>query len=721
MCERRALTLLSLLVLMLLVASSAVCQQDTYERMVAPGVKYTRLYRPAGPWAIHIVEVDTTVATVQVATALAGDKVTGLEPLSASAARASTDQRYAVVGVNGDYFIRSQQAEQGDPLGLHVLQGEMVSMPSKRSALMILKDGSFQIAVPALEAWVETKAGKRKIDGINQRRRQDELILYTPRFNSSTRQSDLGTEVTLLPADVKPHHGAIEATVTGVFAGQGNMAIPADGWVLSGSVSASAFLRSLQIGDKVSITFRMEPGGDQVVEAIGGGPRIVRDGAVSVEAAAEEFSSAFALQRHPRTAVGLKGKRLLLIAVDGRRPTYSEGISLVELANLMLELGCDQAMNLDGGGSTTVWLRGQVQNVPSDGSERPVANDLLVFSTAPKGPPVRLVLEPGEIRILAGHSVGLSWRLEDENYNPVSTTDPLVWQTSELGSVSTTGQFTAPASRSLPARGSPRDEGPLKGSISASAAGISASIPATVYYSPPSLTIRPEKTRLIPGQSQQFAVLATDREGRPITFDARQVAWEAPAEVGEFVLGGLLRAGQKPGRGVVRATLAGSTAQAVVIIGSVVEIIEDFERPKEWAAFVWPREVQGSFSRAKVEGGSAWAGMLKYDFTNAGAPCAAYARFDRTIGAASALRVRVRGDGSGHWLRARLKDAAGNQIVLDLARRVDWKDEWRVARAAIPGAPQLLILEAIYIVETDPARRDAGTIYIDDVQVERPE
>jgi exopolysaccharide biosynthesis protein len=129
-----------------------------------------------------------------------------------------------------------------------------------------------------------------------------------------------------------------------------------------------------------------------LVEAIGGGPRILRDGAVSVEVEKERLSRTFADERHPRTAIGYSqnGQVLYLVAVDGRQPGYSVGMSLQELAEFMRTRLADfslakenayQGLNLDGGGSTTMVIGAQVVNSPSDPTgERPVANALLVVA-----------------------------------------------------------------------------------------------------------------------------------------------------------------------------------------------------------------------------------------------------------------------------------------------------------------------------------------------------
>jgi exopolysaccharide biosynthesis protein len=120
--------------------------------------------------------------------------------------------------------------------------------------------------------------------------------------------------------------------------------------------------------------------------AVGGGPRLLRDGRVAVAARAEgfaplrSFAQAFVRGRQPRTLAGVtEDGRLLLVTVDGRRPGWSVGMTLPEAARLMRSLGATDALNLDGGGSTTMVVRGQVVNRPSDRvGERAVSNALYV-------------------------------------------------------------------------------------------------------------------------------------------------------------------------------------------------------------------------------------------------------------------------------------------------------------------------------------------------------
>jgi len=123
-------------------------------------------------------------------------------------------------------------------------------------------------------------------------------------------------------------------------------------------------------------------------DIVGGGPRIIRAGRVSVEIKNEGQREGFDTENHPRTAIGYtRDKRFLVLAVvDGRQPGYSHGISLYELAKILLEFGCHEALNLDGGGSSTMVIRNRVVNSPSDIiGPRSVASALLIISTSPHG------------------------------------------------------------------------------------------------------------------------------------------------------------------------------------------------------------------------------------------------------------------------------------------------------------------------------------------------
>jgi exopolysaccharide biosynthesis protein len=117
---------------------------------------------------------------------------------------------------------------------------------------------------------------------------------------------------------------------------------------------------------------------------VGGGPQLIKENRTAITFEAEGIAPGFVSDRHPRTAIArLTDGRVLLATVDGRRPGVSAGMSLTELAYLLLEFGASESINLDGGGSSTMVINGKVVNIPSDqAGERPVSDALLVMPRA---------------------------------------------------------------------------------------------------------------------------------------------------------------------------------------------------------------------------------------------------------------------------------------------------------------------------------------------------
>lgn len=293
--------------------------------------------------------------------ALAQNKVFGSEHVSSMGERLG-----AIAAVNGAFF-----ASDGRPLGVIMIDGELISEPyANRTALGLGKNKLVMDGV-SLEGEILLEDGTflTTVTGLNRPRLQDELVIYTPAYGSHTRTNVFGHEVTVVD-------GVVTAIATG------NSPIPPNGLVLSGHGLKKALLSSLTLGDLLEVNLQLTPdwlemGIDQI---IGGGPRLVRDGVLHLTGEEERFQNDITKGRAPRTALGItEDGRLLLVTVNGRQPNISVGMSLAELGNLLMELGAVQAMNLDGGGSTTMVIRNLVLNLPSDGKERPVSNAIVIL------------------------------------------------------------------------------------------------------------------------------------------------------------------------------------------------------------------------------------------------------------------------------------------------------------------------------------------------------
>ena len=349
-------------------------EQRTTERL-APGIEHSEIKRgdftaeTADRWQIHVLIVAPTKAAIRLVRAM--DEIVGAETTSSLAMRHG-----AIAAVNAGFF-RVAGTYRGEPDGLLVVQGKVLSEPVRGGAALALTNagGSTKAAFArfTFNSLLRLNGNETiPLQGLNRPRQTDELIVFTPEFHRTTLTSPDGIEVIVR-----------KGRVSAVRDGQGSQQIPTDGFVLSAAGTARSALTKLRRGMKVEINAQIKatPSLPFRPEAIlGGGPILLANGQVQTNL--DGFNPlSFINSRHPRTAIGTrKDGALVLVTVDGRQPKKSVGMTIPELAMLMLELGCEEAMNLDGGGSTTMVIRNKVVNSISDATgERAVSDALLVL------------------------------------------------------------------------------------------------------------------------------------------------------------------------------------------------------------------------------------------------------------------------------------------------------------------------------------------------------
>ncbi len=686
-------------------------------RPIGPGVRLLQWSMPDGPQQLAAVEADAANPYIRLGISIGSGSSLSLVPLSRQAEQLTRADRYPIAGVNGDYFFYPDRSQPGIPTNAAVLDGEVVRTPFSRSCLLLHPDRAPEIRIVKAAGTVSLPGGgSAHLTGVNQPRAAGQLVLYTPRFGSTTRTPPIGAEALLEPEQFPLHFGHPQRVrVRSVQANGGGSPIPAGQWILSGSGAAAAAIRALHPDDHLELRIDFDPAVAPDDQLLGGGPRIVRDGRVSVEAEGGTLGEAFARARHPRTAVGFNGRKLYLLVVDGRQPGYSAGMTLPELSQAMVDLGCTDAMNLDGGGSTTLWARGAVINRPSDGRERPVADGLLVFSTAPHGDPARLLITPPEIAALPGAVIPVRVSAEDGYFNPVPLPGAVQWSVPDTLGRQEGGKL-------LVAGPSGQDgDRPRTATARVASGGVSAELAVTVYPKPARVEVLPAALRLGTESQSQFHVRAYDEQGRLLALP-QQLQWSAEGGIGAVDGIGNLKAGEQPARGTVTATISGVAGSARVEVSRVASRpLDDFEGTRTWKLRVTPETVSGSVS---VVDGPAHSGhralQVSYDFGTGSGTRVVAAMTELPLGRPFALKAWVYGDGQGEWLRARVRDARGEAHVLDLARHVDWSNSWRELRTAISDDfPTPLTLEALYVVEPDKKRTPKGTLLIDDVGVEQ--
>ena len=344
---------------------------------VAPGLEYIHHRTGEVPWSVHAVKVDRSRRRLRLASALAETHVYGLATVSDQVGRLCETAGRPVAAVNGDFFHIRPGPYQGDPMGLHIVGGELVSSPVGAS-FWIDKDGQPHIGPVRSRFRARGPAGLNIPFGLNQERAEDTAVLYTPAVGASTRTSG-GVELVLArQADgrwLPLRAGASYHTRVAAVHEQGDTGLTPENMVLSIGPVLAREVSPLATGMEIALSLSTSPDLVDVTLALGGGP-VLLDGGTS-----PQWSPP--LPRHPRTAIGWNEEHLFLVVVDGRQEGLSAGMTYPELSSLMRRLGCTHAMNLDGGGSSTLWLDGHIMNAPSDGHERRVANSLIVVSGEP--------------------------------------------------------------------------------------------------------------------------------------------------------------------------------------------------------------------------------------------------------------------------------------------------------------------------------------------------
>ena len=350
---------------------------------VASGLDYGHESVPAVPWSIHVVRIDRSHSEYSLQSLHANARAVGLSPLSEQLRQIPPSLGVPVAAINGDFYQR-ERAYMGDPRGLQISFGELLSAPKGGVAFWVGSDGNFQATNVSPHFEITWPDGRATAFGLNEERASTGLVLFTPAMGTSTHTTG-GVEWLLRPAPADPWlplrpNRMLSAVVAEVFTNGDTRLVPGT-LVLSSGPALAKSLPALPIGAEVKLSTATLPTLGDIPTALSGGPMLVRDGQTlklpTPTADSYEFNSMF--ERHPRSALGWNRSYFYLVEVDGRRKGVSVGMTLAELGKYLVQLGCEQAMNLDGGGSATLWCDGAVRNQPADGRERPIANALAVI------------------------------------------------------------------------------------------------------------------------------------------------------------------------------------------------------------------------------------------------------------------------------------------------------------------------------------------------------
>jgi hypothetical protein len=351
--------------------------QAQQARLLMPGVTYDKTvqFTPRGPVVAHVLRGPRPVGLYALKPILSNDAIVGRERVTQMQRRLSSTA--TVAGVNGDLF----NWNVGHPSGLLMMNGVLASSPNPdRSSTGISPDGTLRVdRVKFAGTW--QGAGQRRPLALNKDSAAGGTALYTQTYGPATPAATETVEVTLTPFPAAAPLRDLVGTVVQAKQG-GATPIPPGGAVLvgRGATGAGRLATEAPVGSNVTVRLTLTPDWSGLVDAVGGGPVLVREGR-PVFRSNEGFTTDQLVPRAPRTAVGqTQDGRIVLVTVDGRRAGYSVGMTNFELALLLMRLGVWTGSALDGGGSTTMAYEGALLNRPSDpGGERSIAESLSLF------------------------------------------------------------------------------------------------------------------------------------------------------------------------------------------------------------------------------------------------------------------------------------------------------------------------------------------------------
>ena len=591
-------------------------------------------------------------------------------------------------GINGDYFVMAT----GDPLGLVITNGLLRSSSSYLHAIGFYADGSAIIGHPDLTIRADFKGYSLKVSDINKIRSTGGYYVFTDDFGSTTKNTQPGIDVILRPVTQTPGQACTGADGVSLTASKdlaigsmvncvveevietdgGATPIPDGKFILSISSSGNEWLqemvRSLQPGDTLDLeVYSADTRWSQVDCAVGAMYYIVSNG--QVVSGLDSASAA------PRTAAGIKANGdVVFYTIDGRQSGHSVGATIQMVAQRLVELGCTEAVLLDGGGSTSLvstypdYSSSSMVNKPSEGTSRAVTNAIfLVSNLNPTGKAASLYVTPSSLTLLPGATTQCVATAMDSGWYPMKSLPGAVTWSAQSGTVSDSGLFTAPAKTGTYP-------------VTASSGNVSGSTRIQVYDTPDAIYVTNAATgknvstlTLTPGQTVDLNAAASYRTVG-LTGGDTCFTWSTDPSLGTITEEGLFTAGDQSGTGKIKVSAGNFAVTLSVTVNAPGQftLLSDFEEDTYFNS----RNSNLSLDASQVQFGRQ---SLRIDFTgqaelNSQAPLEAFHRY---------LGLWVYGDNSEIQLTARFQDTNGQELTQPLTA-LNFSG-WKYVAAPIPS------------------------------------
>lgn len=707
-----AVALITIILLLLsfntAMADSNIIYETSSKETITSGATLEKITRfTENGWLnIDVLRVDLSNEYIKIDTMINSDSVKKL-----TSAKALAESRGAVAAINGGFFNWMKEAGSGYPDGPVVESGKIISADNEYNRY---NDSMGTFAVNNLNqvlfnywktdiALVAPNGNTTVAMQYNKVSRSDytDFTILDRRWGDTSIGADTNRpDIVEMIVD--------GGKVTEIRQGQPAASIPQNGYVVVTRQAGSQFINdNFKIGDSVSMNITTTPDWNAMKMAVTGAAILVKDGQIP-----ETFSNNIP-GRQPRTAVGSSqdGKQLILATVDGRQNS-SIGMTQYEMAALMIELGAYNALNLDGGGSTTMVARTpgtnslDIMNRPSDGSARGVATAVGIFSIAPPSELDGLIVDTEDTNIFVNTSRDFTVRGYDRYFNPIEVNpDSVTWSVSGV-------QGTFKGNRFYPT--SVGD-----GRIKATSGNITREIEISVLSSPAQLQLSKKLVKLLLNQSETFTVTGKNKNGYSAKINPADVTWSVKGLIGIFDQN-IFKATIQ-GTGYIDASIGSTHAYCAVSVASDTSMVKDGFEADNGGFMAYPADIGGGYQiSAEQKHSGKSSGKLTYDFTKTEGTRAAYLAFSNNglpiDGSAAKLGLWVYSTHSApNWLRAEVTDSGGKKHVVEFTKNIDWTG-WKFVETSLDDIGTPSALNRIYLVQTSPVS-DSGSIYIDDLSV----
>lgn len=604
----------------------------------------------------------------------------------------------AVAAVNGDYFNYQPLPTS---IGVIVNNGKIVTSAqmaqSKLPSFYINNTGDAHVDYITQTIYVVNplSAEKYHVSGINKAfNGYKPLSLLTRDWNAKSfgKRAENMTEVLVvggIVADVRTNGEAFD--------------IPENGYVLAQKDSP---LANITLGTPLELQVNSNIDYKNLKFAMGGGSIILNNG-VPMQ------TNIVNKGRHPRTGIGVTSdySKIMIITADGRNG-YA-GFGQKEFGELFKSLGCYNAINLDGGGSTTLVKKtkamdkAEVVNKPSGGSLRSVVSGVGVFSSENPGQTARIELELNQSTAFPGMPIGFNIKAYDARNNPVKV------DASRVNATATNG-VTCTANTAVGT-----NEG--ASTISVSYDGASASANIEVLSNPVELRSSTERINAKAGDKFTIKdIIGIDRLGRTAKISSDKVQFSIYGAIGSMQ-GNVFTAASESGFGYITMNYNGTYKNIPVTIGFKEAPLLDLENLSNVKASAYPADkVSASLALSDNAKMGSKAVELSYDFSKFDDSRAAYLSFKKPIslaGKPKRLGVWVKGDAQNAMLKASIKDSEGFIEQITFAEKINFAD-YRYLEAEIPdndAYPYTLL--NIYVGSTNSDAMVKSKILIDSIDL----